>query len=394
MVAITNFYGTNWCSDCKRSKAFLGEHRISFNFIDIDGDEDFALKVEKINDGKRRIPTIEFSDGTYLVVPSNAELAEKLGLVTDDAHDFHEVMVIGGGPAGLTCALYTSRERYSTLLIEKGALGGQVGFTERLDNYPGFPDGITGDELAQRITKQVERFGVEFLKATEIVKVKSAKSCLIAETSTGKEYDAKAIVIATGSRYRMLNIPGESDLLGYKVHFCATCDAPFYKNKEVMVIGGGNSAFEESIFIARFAKKVTIVGRSDKWRATKILQEKAEETPNIELIANKVAKEFLVGKGKSLKGAVFQDKITGEDITYKPDGIFIFIGLEPNAALVKDLVDFDEGGFIKTELNMMTKTPGLFAAGDCRSGSTQQAASAAGEGAAVSLMVREYLRNN
>ena len=394
MLIITNFFGTNWCSDCKRSKAFLGEHRIFYNWVDIDQDEEAALKVEKINEGKRRIPTIEFSDGTYLTVPTNTQLAEKLGLVTEDVHDFHDVMVIGGGPTGLTCALYTSRERYSTLLVEKGALGGQVGFTERLDNYPGFPDGISGEELAKRIIKQADKFGVEFLKATEIVKVRSAKGCLIAKTSTGKEYDAKAIVIATGSKYRMLDIPGERDLLGYKVHFCATCDAPFYKDKEVMVIGGGNSAFEESIFIARFAKKVTIVGRSDRWKATTILQEKIAETPNIELISNKIAKEFLVGKGKSLQGAVFQDKKTGEDVTYHPDGIFIFIGLEPNAALVKELVDFDDGGFIKTGYQMMTKTPGLFAAGDCRSGSTQQAASAAGEGAAVALMVREYLRNN
>ncbi|MCK5159402.1 MAG: FAD-dependent oxidoreductase, partial [Candidatus Heimdallarchaeota archaeon] len=155
MITITNFFGTNWCSDCKRSKAFLGEHRIFYNWVNIDQDEEAALKVESINKGKRRIPTIEFSDGTYLTVPTNAELAEKLGLVTDDAHDFHDVMVIGGGPTGLTCALYTSRERYSTLLVEKGALGGQVGFTERLDNYPGFPEGISGDDLAKRIIKQV-----------------------------------------------------------------------------------------------------------------------------------------------------------------------------------------------------------------------------------------------
>lgn len=392
MLKIKTFYGTGWCSDCKRSKQFLGEHRIGYDYIDIDENEDAALIVEKINEGKRRIPTFEFSDGTFLTVPSNAELADKLGLVSDDTHDYHDAIIIGGGPAGLTCGLYLAREAYETVIIEKGALGGQIGYTERLDNYPGFPEGISGEELAQRIMKQAERFNVEFLKATEIVKVTKEKSCLVAITSKGKEYDAKVIVIATGSKYRMLNVPGEQDLLGYKIHFCATCDAPFYKGKEVLVIGGGNSAFEETNFLARFASKVTIVGRSDKWKASAILQQKAVELLNVELLKNRVCKEFLVGKSKTLKGVKFHNRETGEDEIIETDGVFVFIGLTPNSELVEGLVDYDEGGFIKTGANMMTKTVGLFAAGDCRSGSVQQAAAATGEGAAVALMVREFLQ--
>ncbi len=394
MTKITNFYGTSWCSDCKRSKTFLGEHRISYNWIDIDKDEAAALIVEKINEGKRRVPTIEFDDGTYLVVPSNAELAQKLDLISEQKHKFHDVLIIGGGPAGLTCALYTSREGFDTALVEKGALGGQVGVTERLDNYPGFPDGIEGDELAKRITKQVEKFGVEFLKATQIANVKDMGHCLIAETTTGVEIDAKAIVVATGSKYKMLDVPGERDLLGYKIHFCGTCDGPFYKGKEVLVIGGGNSAFEESVFIARFASKVTIVGRSDKWKASAVLQQKVTETPKIKLLKNKETLEFLVGPKKTLKGVKLLDKETNKEIILQPDGVFVFIGMKPNVEIVKDLVECDSGGFIVTGDNMMTKTPGLFAAGDCRSGSTQQAASAAGEGAAVALMIRNYLREN
>ncbi|MHA1740366.1 MAG: FAD-dependent oxidoreductase [Candidatus Heimdallarchaeota archaeon] len=392
MLKIQTFYGTAWCSDCKRSKQFLGEHRIGYDYIDIDQNEAAALVVEKINNGKRKIPTLEFSDGTFLTVPSNAELADKLGLVSDDAHDFHDVIIIGGGPAGLTCGLYLAREAYETVIIEKGALGGQIGYTEKLDNYPGFPEGISGEELAQRIIKQAERFNVEFLKATEIVKVTKEKSCLIAITSKGKTYDAKAIIIATGSKYRMLDVPGEQDLIGYKIHFCATCDAPFYKGKEVLVIGGGNSAFEESNFVARFASKVTIVGRSDKWKASAILQQKISELPNVELLKSRTCKEFLVGPSKTLKGVKFYNKETGEDEILEADGVFVFIGLVPNSELVEGLVDYDQGGFIKTEANMMTKTTGLFAAGDCRSGSVQQATSATGEGAAVALMVREFLQ--
>ncbi|HUU79070.1 MAG TPA: FAD-dependent oxidoreductase [candidate division Zixibacteria bacterium] len=393
MVTVTNFYGTEWCRDCKRSKAFLREHRIAYNWIDIDKNEEAALVVEKINDGKRRAPTIEFSDGTHLSVPTNVELAEKLNLVSEDVHELHDVIIIGGGPAGLTCALYTSREGFNTLLIEKGALGGQVGFTEKLDNFPGFPDGITGEELAERMARQVAKFGVDFLKATEILKIRRERECLYALTTNGKEYKTKAMVIATGSKYRMLNIPGEIDLIGYKIHFCATCDAPFYRDLEVIVIGGGNSAFEESLFIARFAKKVTIVGRSDNWKASKILQDKIKEIPNIELLGNKETKEFLIGKSKTLTGVVFRDTKTKEEVTLHPDGVFIFIGMTPNSEIVEGLVEFDPGKFIKTGYNMMTKTPGLFAAGDCRSGSTQQAASAAGEGATVALMVREYLKS-
>jgi len=173
------------------------------------------------------------------VVPTNAELAQKLDLLSKPKHKYHDILIIGGGPAGLTCALYTSREGYDTALVEKSALGGQVGVTERLDNYPGFPDGISGNELADRITRQVEKFGVEFIKATEIASVDDMGHCLVAKTTAGEEIDAKAIVIATGSEYKMLEVPGERKLLGYKIHFCSTCDGPFYKGKEVMVIEEG-----------------------------------------------------------------------------------------------------------------------------------------------------------
>ncbi|NHJ40147.1 MAG: FAD-dependent oxidoreductase [Asgard group archaeon] len=394
MVQIKNFFGTTWCSDCKRAKMFLSQHRISYNWIDIELDEVSAQFVEKINDGKRRVPTIEFDDGSFLVVPSNAELAKKLNLVSKPKHKLHDILIIGGGPAGLTCALYAAREGFDTALVEKSALGGQVGVTDKLDNYPGFPDGISGMELAERFARQAERFNVEIIRATEIVEVICEGEVFVARTSTGDEIDARAVVVATGSTYKRLWIPGEDELLGYKIHFCSTCDAPFYKGKEVVVIGGGNSAFEESMFIARFASKVTIVGRSNAWKASAILQQNIAEKDNIILLKNKEAKEFLVGPKKTLNGVIFLDKEKNKEITMHPDGVFVFIGLKPNVEIVKELVDTDSGGFIVTRDTMMTRTPGLFAAGDCRAGSIQQAASAAGEGAAVALMARNYLRRH
>ncbi|MCK5304631.1 MAG: FAD-dependent oxidoreductase, partial [Candidatus Heimdallarchaeota archaeon] len=171
MIKITRLFGTPWCSDCKVSKSFLAEQRIEYPYIDITDDEEAALFVESVNDGKRKVPTIEFSDGTYLVEPTNAELADKLGLVTRPTKSLYDVLIIGSGPAGLTCAIYTSREGFDTIVIEKGALGGRMNFTERIENYPGFPEGIKGIDLASNFTKQSERFGVELLKATEVTKI-------------------------------------------------------------------------------------------------------------------------------------------------------------------------------------------------------------------------------
>lgn len=392
MVKIDKFYGTPWCSDCKRAKTFLGEQRIAYNWIDIDADEDAALFVESVNDGKRKVPTIVFDDGSILTEPSNSELGIKLNITSELSHEFHDVIIVGGGPAGLTAALYLAREGQDVAVVEKASLGGQASYTERLDNYPGFPDGIAGGELADRIVQQCERFGVEFLKATEIIDVRKENNYLVTVCETGIEYTSPAVVIATGSKYKKLGVPGEDDLIGYKLHFCSTCDGPFYKDKEVAVIGGGNSAFEEANFLARFAKKVTIYGRSDTWKASKVLLEKAMEENNIYCIQNAQVKEVLVGLQKTLEGLLMKNTATSEEYKVQPDGVFLFIGLTPNAEPVKHLVDFDEGGFIITDGSLMTRTDGLFAAGDCRASSIKQAVSAMGEGAAVAVHIRDHLK--
>ncbi len=394
MVKISKFYGAPWCSDCKRTKQFLGEHRISYEdaWIDIEADEAAALEVEKINDGKRRIPTLVFDDGSILVVPDNATLAQKLDLVQNLSHDFHDVVIVGGGPTGLTATLYLARDDVDVAILEKGALGGQVGFTQRLDNYPGFPEGISGEELAERIIQQVKNYADEILTATDVTSIEAKNGILEVNTSDGRCLGSKTVVIATGSKYRTLNVPGESDLIGYKIHFCATCDFIWYKGQEVIVVGGGNSAFEESLFLAKHLKKVTILVRSTA-KASKVLQDKVAETPNIEVKLSTIVEEFKVGPKKTLEGVVVKNTSTGETEILHPNGVFLFVGLTPNAEMVKDLVELDRQGFIITDSSMMTKTKGVFAAGDVRAGSTKQAVAAMGEGAAVAIHLREYLKS-
>jgi len=383
-------YGTAWCSDCKRTKKFFGEQRVHYDFIDSDGDAEGQAIVERHNDGKQIIPTLLFGDGSVLVEPSNAELAAKLGLQTTAKNDFYDLIVVGSGPAGLTAALYAAREGIDTLVIERGGIGGQAGVTERLDNFPGFPEGISGSEFADRLRQQAERFGVEILQAQEVTSIELDGQYRCVRTSDGKEYRAWAVLLALGSTYRRLGVPGEEDFIGAGVHFCATCDGAFYRGKDVLVVGGGNSAGEESIFLTKFARKVTIATRDSRLSASKVVVQKVEEHPQIEVLPNMTPAEF---KGnKRLASVVLRNTETGELSEVQPEGVFVFIGLSPNTSAVRDLVNVDAMGLIVTDAALQTSVPGIFAAGDCREGSTKQAASAAGEGAAVALAIRRYLQ--
>lgn len=384
-------YGTNWCSDCKRTKKFFGEQRVHYEFVDIDANPAGMELVEKVNNGKHIIPVIVFEDGSSLVEPSNAELAAKLGLQTAAKNRFYDLIIVGSGPAGLTAGLYAAREGIDTLVIERGGVGGQAGITERLDNFPGFPEGVTGSDFADRLRAQAERFGVEVLTAQEVSEVSLDGDYRVVRTADGNEYRAWAVLLALGSTYRRLDVPGEEDFIGAGVHFCATCDGAFYRGKEVVVIGGGNSAGEESIFLTKFASKVTIITRDAQLSASKVVVEKVDENPRIAVIANSTVAEF---KGDSkLETLVLRNVVSGETTEIEPAGCFVFIGLKPNTDLVKDLVASDGMGFITTGPDMQTSVPGIFAAGDVRSGSTKQAASAAGEGAAAALGLRRYLEN-
>ena len=277
-------YGAYWCPDCRQSKQFLGEHQIPYNWVDIEEDKEAEEFVIKTNKGKRIIPTITFPDSTFLVEPSNAELAAKLGLKTTASRSHYDLIVLGGGPAGLTAALYTAREFIDTLVIERAAFGGQAAGTEKLDNMPGFPQGVEGIEFSQRLRQQAERFGVELLQAQDVAAIHTKQNYHCVQTGDGAEYSARAVLIATGSRYSRLNVPGENEFIGAGVHFCATCDGPFYKGKRVAVVGGGNSATEESLLLTKFADTVTMLVRSGEFRATKIIQESVLSHPNIEVL--------------------------------------------------------------------------------------------------------------
>ncbi len=403
-------YGAHWCPDCRRSKQFLGEHQIPYNWVDIEQDPQAEQFVIETNQGKRIIPTITFADGTFLVEPSNAELAAKLGLKTKASRSHYDVIVLGGGPAGLTTAVYTAREAIDTLVIERAAFGGQAAGTENLDNMPGFPDGVAGIEFSNRLRQQAERFGVELLQAQEISAIFSANNYHTVKTADGSSYSADALLIATGSRYKRLNVPGENEYLGAGVHFCATCDGPFYKGKRVAVVGGGNSATEESLLLTKFAEGVTILVRGSEFKATRIIQEKVLSHPAIEVRWHTEVKAF-IGENAKLTRLRIQDNRTGEVREMQVDGTFIFIGLVPNTAfLAGSGVWLDQWGFVVTghallhgqsrppgfeqrdPMVLETCIPGIFAAGDVRDRSTKQVVSAAGEGASAALMIREYLK--
>ncbi len=381
-------YGTLWCTDCKRTKKFFGEQRIHYEFVDVDRDPDGLAVVERVNEGKHIIPTIVFGDGSTLIEPSNAELAEKLGLQTAAKNAFYDLIVVGSGPAGLTAALYAAREGIETLVIERAGVGGQAGVTERLDNFPGFPEGISGAEFADRLGQQAERFGVEILQAQEATGISADGAYRCVPTAGGREYRAWAVLLALGSTYRRLDVPGESDFIGAGVHFCATCDGPFYRDRDVLVVGGGNSAGEEGIFLTKFARHVTIATRDPRLSASRVVVEKVEQHPRIDVLTDITPAEFR-GDGK-LETVVLRDTRSGALTEAHPAGVFVFIGLTPNTAIVKDGVELDERGFVVTDAMLQTSLPGVFAAGDCRQGSTKQAASAAGEGAAAALAIRRY----
>lgn len=382
-------YSTVWCPDCKRSKKFFNDHRVQYKNIDIEKDADAMAYVVEVNNGMRVIPTIVFPDGEILTEPSNAELAKKLGIKTTADQKSYDVIVIGAGPSGLTASLYLAREGQDVLVIEKSSVGGQIGLTQMLENYPGFDEGVSGDELAERLGRQAKKFGVEILQAQAVSRVHQDGMYWLVDTEDGATYTAKAVLLATGARYRRLNIPGEDELTGVNVHFCATCDGAFYKGKKVLVIGGGNSGFEEGLFLTRFADQVDIVEFLPTVKASQILQEKVDSMENMQVTVNHAVKAF---KGKNqLEGIVVQDRETGEEKEWDYDGVFVFIGLMPNSEFVSELVDVGPYGFIQTDKTLMTKSAGMFACGDVREGSTKQAAAAAGEGATVALMIRQYL---
>ena len=390
MAEIT-VYGAPWCPDCHRTKQFLGELRVPYAWVDIEKEPEAAAFVRQKNNGKQIIPTVVFADGSFLAEPDNDELARKLGVVRKTERSFYDLIVIGGGPTGLTAAIYAAREGIDCLVIEKGALGGQAGITEGIDNYPGFPEGIGGAELAERIVQQARRYDVELLAGIGALAIVRQGRYLCVTTTAGDEYAANALIIATGSTYRRLNVPGEDAFIGAGIHFCATCDGPFYKGADrLVVIGGGNSGVEEGLFLSQFVNRITLIEFMPELRASALLQEKIRSDPKFEILTNTEVTEFR-GDGQ-LEAVVVKNRASEATREIAAPGAFVFIGLTPNSAFLQGTVQTDRWGFIETTETLQTSLPGVYAAGDVRAGSTKQLASAVGEGAAVLLAVRHYLQ--
>jgi thioredoxin reductase (NADPH) len=302
------------------------------------------------------------------------------------AKETHDLLIIGAGPSALSAAIYTTREDIDTVLYERGVIGGLAAITDQIDNYPGFAEGVTGLALAEQLRLQAVRFGAD-IRLGEVLAIADEGEYKKVTTTDGEIY-ARTVLIATGTDYKKLGVPGEMEYYGRGVHYCATCDGAFYRDKRLVVVGGGNSAIQESLFLTRFATHIDLLVRS-KIRASEILIHELDKNPKITVHLNTTTDEIVAENDIVTKVVGTHD---GKKVEFKTDGVFVFIGLIPNTAFLKKTpIKLDELGFILTNNRLETGIPGIFACGDVRDGATMQIASASGEGATAALMIREYL---
>ncbi|MFT8872302.1 MAG: thioredoxin-disulfide reductase [Sporolactobacillus sp.] len=304
-----------------------------------------------------------------------------------DEAKVYDVIVAGAGPAGMTAAVYTSRASLSTLMIERGVPGGQMANTEAVENYPGF-DSILGPDLSNKMFEHAKKFGAEYAYG-DIKAIRSEASYNVVDCG-GKQYKARAVIVATGAEYRKLGVPGEKALAGHGVSYCAVCDGAFFKEKKLAVIGGGDSAVEEAVYLTRFASRVTVIHRRDQLRALKILQERAFANEKIDFIWNSVC-EAINGKDGKVSSLTLKDKKTGEQTEFPADGVFIYVGMDPLTAAVQGLGITDGDGYIVTDDKMQTKVDGIFAAGDIRSKELRQIVTATSDGGIAADSAAKYV---
>jgi len=300
----------------------------------------------------------------------------------------YDAIIIGGGPAGLTAGIYLSRARMSTLLIEKALPGGQAILTEIIENYPGFPHGIAGPKLMQKMEEQAVRFGLK-IEYGEVEEIKIEEDKIKIIKINNKEYKTLAIILASGAEASKLGVPGEEELRGRGVSYCATCDAPFFIDQKIVVVGGGDTAIEEALYLTKFAQEVTIVHRRDRLRATKILQERVFSNKKINFAWDSLAIKIL-GKEK-VEGVLIQNKKTGEEKEISCKGVFVFVGNIPNSKFLNEMVKLDQKDYILTDDNMMTSQEGIYACGDVRKKLLRQVVTACGEGATAAFAVQKYI---
>jgi thioredoxin reductase (NADPH) len=405
--------GTLWSAKSHIVKDFLARNQIPYQWLDIELDSEAHALVEAIGEGSIRIPVVFFPDGTTLVDPGNTELAGKIGLQSKAAKPFYDLIIIGAGPAGLAAAVYGGSEGLQTVLIEKEATGGQAGTSSRIENYLGFPQGLTGADLARRATTQALRFGVEILRPLEAVKVRIENPYRYVLLSDGAEISAHAILVATGVSVRRLEVSGVERLTGAGIYYgAALTEASFYKNQDVVVIGGANSAGQGAIFFSRYARSVTILVRSSTLEAgmSHYLVDQIHETPNIDVIARTEVIE--VFGDHRLEAVNILNKDTNEVKTLPAAALFVFIGAVPHTEMVAEVVKRDRSGFLLTGSDLFengkrpkgwnvnrdpflleASVPGIFAAGDVRHHSVKRIATAVGEGAVSVALIHQYLKS-
>ena len=403
--------GTLWSLSSHQVKDFLTRHQIPYQWLDIEKDSNARQLVEGVSSEGSKLPVVFFPDGKTLVQPDLKELAEKVGLQTRAALPFYDIVVVGSGPAGLASAVYAGSEGYHCIVIEKAAPGGQAGSSPKIENYLGFPTGISGDDLTRRAVSQAKRFGVEILSAQEAKQAFVKDAYRIVRLSDGTEISCHALLVATGASFHMLKMPGAAQLTGAGIYYgAAYTEAMHYKDQNVFVVGGANSAAQGAIYLSQFARKVTVLIRGPQPTASKYLIDALEENQKIELLHN----TDLIGvKGmNTLEQIIIKNTISDETQTCDAAAMFVFIGVRPQSQFVADLVKRDEKGYIFTGADLLvdkkppqgwtlerdpflleTSIPGIFAAGDVRFGTSHRVASAVGEGAIAFAFMKEYLKS-
>ncbi len=394
-------YGAEWCSYCRALIKKLELKGVKFKYIDVDQSEN-RRQMNELTDGNETIPVLTRGE-EYKVNPNDAEIEAMINGVKSkgvkmangvENEDIKPCIMIGAGPANLAAAVYTTREDIDTILLEKGVVGGLAAITDIIDNYPGFEEGIEGPKLAEKLEKQAERFGAE-IEFAEVSGLTRREDGMIKIDTTDGEMLARTVLIGTGSDHKKLGLPSETKYYGRGIHYCATCDGAFYRDKKLVVVGGGNSSAQEALFLTRFASHIDILIRKDQWKASDVLVEEIEKHPKITVHFNTTVEEFIGGEVDGMDKVVGAKIVkNGKQETIDADGAFIFIGLLPNTDFLKNSdVKLDDTGFVIGDEMLRTSVPGVFVAGDVRSGSTAQIASAVGEGAVAALRIREYLES-
>lgn len=404
--------GTLWSAASHNIKDFLARNRIPYQWLDIEKDDAARLQVEEVNKGEYHLPVLFFPDGSVMVEPDYRLLAEKVGLRTQALQPFYDLIIIGGGPAGLGAAVYGASEGLRTMMIEKEATGGQAGTSARIENYLGFPKGLSGSDLARRATAQALRFGAEILTAQEVTKVRIEDPYRIVTLGDGTELSCHALILASGVTVNKLQAPGVEGLTGASIYYgAAVTEAAHYAGQHVIVVGGANSAGQGAMFFSRYANQVTMLIRGTTIEAgmSQYLVDQIQSTGNISVLLN--AEVAAVAGSERLESVTIINNKTGETQTIPAAAMFVFIGAMPHSEIVAGIVERNEAGFILTGQHLMrdgqrpknwtpkrdpflleTSIPGIFAAGDIRHGAVRRVASAVGEGAIAVSFVHQYLK--